>query len=176
MNKEPLAACAAETKSPLAGKYLTFNLGAECCGIPVVKVREIIRHIPPTLVPQMPDYVSGVINLRGKIIPVVDFRLKLGVAAAAVTEHTCIIVAQIRSCSRPPVAMGIVVDSVDEVCTIPAGAIEPTPEFGVALDVSFLVGMAKLKTKVVSLLDLDNILGTTAARASAAAAKSPTHN
>jgi purine-binding chemotaxis protein CheW len=159
MNAEAKSAGMVGTK-PAAGKYLTFNLGNESLGIPVLKVREIIKFVPPTMVPQTPAFVKGVVNLRGKIIPVVDFRLKFGIEASAVTEHTCIIVAQVNAASRANVAMGIVVDSVDEVSNIAESDIEETPDFGMAVDVSCLVGIAKLKGKVISLLDIDAILGS----------------
>lgn len=159
MNTEVEMKSEAGSKHAAAGKYLTFNLGNESCGIPVLKVREIIKFLPPTVVPQLPGYIKGVVNLRGKIIPVVDFRLKFGMDAATATDHTCIIVVQVRSTARPSVAMGIVVDSVDEVSNLTSNDIEDTPDFGTAIDSACLVGMAKLKNRVVCLLDIDQILG-----------------
>jgi len=159
----------AGSKHAAAGKYLTFNLGCESCGIPVLKVREIIKFVPPTVVPQLPGYIKGVVNLRGKIIPVVDFRLKFGMESAMPTEHTCIIVVQVRSVTRPSVAMGIVVDSVDEVSNLSTNDIEDTPDFGTTIDAACLVGMAKIKGRVVCLLDIDQILGGTATQPAATA-------
>lgn len=143
----------------LAGKYLTFHLGDETYGLPVLKVREIIKLVPVTQIPQLPFHIRGVINMRGKIIPVLDLRLKFGLAAIADTERTCIMVVQVMLTSRAEVAMGLVVDAVEEVTNITAGDIEETPEFGTSVDTANIPGMAKLKDKVVSLLNIDRVLG-----------------
>mgnify|MGYP001588655643 FL=1 len=118
----------------LAGKYLTFRLGAESYGIAVLKIREIIRLTAITAVPQMPDYVKGVINLRGKIVPVVNLRLKFGLDEAESTERTCIVVVQVELASHTKALMGLVVDGVEEVAHIAAPDIEETPDFGASLD------------------------------------------
>jgi purine-binding chemotaxis protein CheW len=144
----------------LAGKYLTFFLGDETYGISVLKIREIIRLTGITAVPQMPDYVKGVINLRGKIIPVVDLRLRFGLGSGQATEHTCIVVVQVERPDKTRLAMGIVVDDVEEVTNIAAADIEETPDFGVQVDTSYLLGMAKIKGVVKTLLDIDRVLGT----------------
>ncbi len=141
----------------LAGKYLTVVLDHEAYGIAVLKVREIIRLQKITPVPQMPPYVKGVINLRGRVIPVIDLRVKFGLAAA-LTERTCIVVVQVRLRSEPTVHMGLIVDSVEEVVTLTAEEIQPTPDFGVAVDTSCLLGMAKVKGQVKTLLDLDRVV------------------
>lgn len=150
---------AADTR-PLAGKYLTFTLQAESYGIHVLKVREIIRLINITAVPQMPDFVRGVINLRGKIIPVIDLRLKFGFAAAANTEQTCIIVAQVKLPDGKATPMGLVVDGVEEVTNIAAADIEEPPDFGAQICTDYILGMAKLKGAVKTLLDIDGVIGT----------------
>ena len=143
----------------LAGKYLTFHLGAETYGISVLKVREIIRHTFTTVVPQMPDYVKGVINLRGKIIPVIDLRLKFGMPGSDATEHSCIVVVQVARTNNTKLTMGIVVDGVEEVANIAAGDIEETPDFGVQMeDTAYILGMAKIKGVVKALLDIDKVL------------------
>jgi purine-binding chemotaxis protein CheW len=142
-----------------AGKYLTFVLGGESYGIPVLKVREIIKLVPVTVVPQMPSYIKGVLNLRGRIIPVLDMRIKFGMEVSADSDHTCIIVVQVLSANGIAISLGLVVDSVEEVSNIAASDIEDTPDFGTTLDTSYLVGMAKIKNKVVSLLNIDRCLG-----------------
>jgi purine-binding chemotaxis protein CheW len=143
----------------LAGKYLTFILGGESYAIPGLKVREIIRLTSITAVPQMPDYIRGVINLRGKIIPVMDLRLRFGFAAAANTEQNCIVVVQVKNPSGQPTAMGLVVDAVEEVAQLAAADIEATPDFGAQVDTGYILGMAKIKGVVKALLDIDRVIG-----------------
>lgn len=142
----------------VAGKYLTFNLGRESYGIAVVKVREIIRPISVTAVPQMPVFIKGVINLRGKVIPVVDLRVKFELTVTKDTERTCVVVVQIKLGTGTLVLMGLVVDGVEEVTNIPAVDIEPTPDFGTHLDTTYILGMAKIKGMVKTLLDIDKLL------------------
>ena len=145
-----------------AGKYLTFVLGKESYGIPVLKIREIIRMQHVTLVPQMPDYIRGVINLRGKIIPVVDLRAKFELAETEVTERTCIVVVQVASPGGISLSMGLVVDAVEEVINIGASDIEATPDFGATLDTEYILGMAKIKGAVKALLDIDRVVSVDA--------------
>jgi purine-binding chemotaxis protein CheW len=142
----------------LAGKYLTFTLGDESYGIDVLKIREIIRHTDITAVPQMPPYVKGVINLRGKVIPVVDLRTKFGLAQAEATERTCIVVVQVELASHTKSLMGLIVDGVEEVAFIAAADIEATPDFGASLDTHYILGMAKVKNVVKALLDIDKVV------------------
>jgi len=139
------------------GKYLTFSLGGEEYGIGILKVKEIIGMMPITHVPQTPEYVKGVINLRGKVIPVVDLRLKFGIEAIDYTERTCIIVVEITNVNKT-IAMGIVVDSVSEVMNIKNGDIEDTPSFGTKLKTEFILGMAKTGSGVKILLGIDLVL------------------
>lgn len=139
------------------GKYLTFSLAGEEYGISILKVKEIIGMMTVTPVPQTPEYVKGVINLRGKVIPVVDLRLKFGMPSAEYTERTCIIVVEISS-GYTKIATGVVVDSVSEVLNIKAGDIEDTPNFGTALDTSYIMGMAKSGHGVKILLDIDAVM------------------
>lgn len=142
-----------------AGKYLTFQLDKEEFGIKVLKVREIMGIQEITAVPQTPSHVKGVINLRGKVVPVVDLRLKFGLAAAEYTQRTCIIVTQVQGESGP-VLIGIVVDGVSEVLNLTGQEIEDTPDFGEEAGVRYLLGMAKVKGKVKILLDIDQVLST----------------
>jgi purine-binding chemotaxis protein CheW len=140
-----------------AGKYLVFDLNGEECCIQVLKVREIMGVQDITAVPQTPVYVRGVINLRGKVIPVVDLRLKFGLPEEAYTQRTCIIVVQVQK-ENSPMMMGIVVDSVAEVLNLMAGDIEDTPNFGQGVATPYLLGMAKIKGRVKLLLDIDEVL------------------
>ena len=150
-----------------AGKYLTFALGQEEFGLPVLKVREIIKIMTVTSVPQVPPHVRGVINLRGTVIPVIDLRLKFGMPEVEASAHTCIVVVQVERAGRR-VMLGIIVDHVSEVLNISAEEIERTPDFGETLDTQFMLGMAKVKGQVKILLDLDAILVADASYAAAA--------
>ncbi len=145
------------TTDDRAGKYLTFIVDREEFGVAVLKVREIMGIQEVTAVPRTPAWIKGVINLRGKIIPVVDLRLKFGLASATYTERTCIVVVQIRS-GADLLSTGIVVDEVSEVLTMSAGDIEDTPDFGSGVDTAYILGMAKIKGKVKILLDIDKVL------------------
>src|SRR5271165_4230333 len=142
-----------------AGKYLTFILGREEFAIRVLKVREIMGIQDITGVPQTPAYVKGVINLRGKVIPVVDLRLKFCLPEIEYTQRTCIIVVQVQS-AGVSLQTGIVVDEVSEVLNLVAADIEDTPDFGEGAGsaTSYLLGMAKVKGKVKILLDIDQVL------------------
>ena len=139
------------------GKYLTFSLGKEEYGLGILKVKEIIGLMPITTVPRTPAFVKGVINLRGKVIPVVDLRLKFEMEEIAYTERTCIIVVEIAA-SGGAIPMGIVVDSVSEVLNIKQGEIEDTPTFGSRLNMEYILGMAKTGGGVKILLDIDKVL------------------
>jgi purine-binding chemotaxis protein CheW len=140
-----------------AGKYLVFHLGEEEFGIQVQKVREIMGVQDITQVPQTPPHVKGVINLRGKVIPVVDLRLKFDMPAKEYTHRTCIIVVQISG-SHGMMPMGIVVDGVAEVLNIAGADIEDTPSFGKEVEVPYVMGLAKIKGKVKILLDIDQVM------------------
>ncbi|NCX99090.1 MAG: purine-binding chemotaxis protein CheW [Planctomycetia bacterium] len=139
------------------GKYLTFTLGDESYGIPVLKVREIIRLCPITPVANMPDHIKGVINLRGKVIPLVDLRAKLRLPIAANHDRTCIVVTQIVTPAGDQQLCGMIVDGVEEVANFTAADIEPTPDFGGTIDAQFITGMAKAGGVVKTLIDLDKI-------------------
>lgn len=142
----------------LAGKHLTFVLGREHYGVPVLKVREIIRLCDITPVPQMPDYIKGVLNLRGKIIPVADLRVKFRLASTANTDLTCIVVVQVALADKSSTLMGLIVDAVEEVVNLTAADIEPTPDFGGTVEADYILGMAKVKGTVKALLDIDRVV------------------
>ena len=139
------------------GKYLTFTLADEEYGIGILKIREIIGMMSITSVPQTPPFVKGVINLRGKVIPVVDLRLRFGMQEIEYTERTCIIVVEIEG-QAGTVEIGIVVDAVCEVLNIKGEDIEDTPTFGTKLDTEYILGMAKMEGGVKILLDIDQVL------------------
>jgi len=153
------AESAATQNDVRAGKYLTFHLANEEFGIRVLKVREIMGLQDITAVPQTPCHIKGVINLRGKVVPVIDLRLKFGLPAAEYTQRTCIIVTQVQGESSV-VLMGIVVDGVSEVLNLTGQEIEDTPDFGEDIAGRYLLGMAKVKGKVKILLDIDKVLST----------------
>jgi purine-binding chemotaxis protein CheW len=157
------------TTAALAGKYLTVVLEDEAYGIAVLKVREIIRVQKITPVPQMPDFVKGVINLRGRVIPVVDLRVKFGLKAGF-TERTCIVVVQVKLGTDQIVQMGLIVDTVEEVVTLTPDVIEPTPDFGARLSTEYILGMAKVKGQVKTLLDIDRVVAADTVQALASAA------
>ncbi len=139
------------------GKYLTFTLAEEEYGIGILKIKEIIGMMPITTVPQTPDFVKGVINLRGKVIPVMDLRRRFGMDSIDYTERTCIIVVEIETKSGT-IQIGIVVDSVSEVLNIKGEDIEDTPTFGTKLNTEYIFGMAKIEGNVKILLDIDQVL------------------
>jgi purine-binding chemotaxis protein CheW len=140
------------------GKYLTFALGPEEYGLEILKVREIIGYMDITAVPQTPQHVKGVINLRGQVIPVIDLRTKFGMETAEVTEESCIIVVEITQGQRS-FSTGIVVDHVQEVLDIDGQDIEEAPQFGSSVDTDFILGMGKIGDSVKILLDIDKVLG-----------------
>ncbi|WP_300522667.1 chemotaxis protein CheW [Aminiphilus sp.] len=143
----------------LGGKYLTFALGKEEYGIPIQRVKEIIGMMEITGVPRTPDFIKGVINLRGKIIPLMDLRLKFGLPEKPYSERTCIIVVEVASEEERGVrTTGIAVDMVSEVVNIADGDVEQPPRYGNGVDIRFLRGMGKVKGKVVMLLDMDRVL------------------
>lgn len=145
---------AATDTRQLGGKYLTFLLADEEYGLEILKVREIIGMMDVTQVPQTPDYVQGVVNLRGKVIPVIDLRSKFGLSRVDYNEQTCIIVVDVG------MLMGIIVDTVQEVRDIPEDAIEPPPSLGADIDTSFILGMGKVNEEVKILLDIGKVLTT----------------
>jgi len=141
--------------SDIEGKFLTFVLGEEIYGIEILKAREIIGLMDITTVPQTPDYMKGVINLRGKVIPVIDLRKKFSMQEGVHTQETCVIVVEVNGSS-----IGLIVDSVSEVSDITGEEIENAPSFGQGIDTSFIMGLGKVKDKIIILLDIDAVLST----------------
>lgn len=139
------------------GKHLTFKLADEEYGLEILKVQEIIGMMNVTRVPRTPAFIRGVINLRGKVIPVVDLRLKFGMDSQDDTDKTCIIVVQVMR-GGAKVTIGIIVDEVSEVLDIELEQIEETPSFGTSVDADFVMGMGKIGDKVVMLLDVERVL------------------
>ncbi len=137
------------------GKFLTFVLGKEEYGVEILKVREIMGIMEITPVPQTPDYMKGVINLRGKVIPIIDLRLKFTMPEVEHTKETCIVVAEVGATQ-----VGVIVDSVSEVTDIKGEDIEEAPSFGQEIDTSFIMGLGKTKKKIVILLDIEKVLTT----------------
>lgn len=146
-----------DVSEAIAGKHLTFELAGEVYGLEILKVQEIMGMMSVTSVPKSPDFVRGVVNLRGRIIPVMDLRVKFGMEAKEDTERTCIIVVQVRTGERELIT-GLIVDEVSEVLEIPSDQIELPPSFGASLDTDFILGMGKINQKVVMLLDVDKVL------------------
>lgn len=142
----------ATTASP--GKYLIFRLGGETYGVSVLAVREIIRLCPITPVAHMPAYVRGVINLRGRVIPLVDLRTRFGLPAAPDHDRTCFIVTQVAAAAGGTRPYAVVIDSVEEVATLGEADLVPTPDFGGAIDARFIIGMARTRTGVTTLVDI----------------------
>ena len=157
-NKDiPVSEESSGESAEIAGKYLTFGLASEEYGLEILKVQEIIGMINVTRVPGTPDFVRGVINLRGKVIPVVELRLKFGMEAKEDTERTCIIVLEINR-NGSHVTTGVIVDEVSEVINISADQIEPPPDFGTSVDTDFILGMGKTGQKMVIMIDADKVL------------------
>jgi purine-binding chemotaxis protein CheW len=150
---------AVNAMSEKEGKYLTFTLAGEEYGIGILQIKEIIGMMSVTSVPRTPDFVKGVINLRGKVIPVMDLRLRFGMEAIDYTDRTCIIVVEVEGQSGT-VLMGIVVDAVSEVLNIREEDLEETPAFGGDLDTEYILGMAKMEGGVKILLDIARVLNS----------------
>ena len=147
----------AEAAYEKGGKYLTFKLAGEEYGLEILKVKEIIGVMDITRVPRTPDFVRGMINLRGKVVPVIDLRTKFGFESTDATDETCIIVVEIDR-EGESIQTGILVDSVSEVLDIPGEDIEDTPNFGEGVETRFILGMAKSRGGVKLLLDIERVL------------------
>lgn len=156
MNTPPPSPPAPPATAP-PGKYLAFTLGRESYAVSVLAVREIIRFCPITPVATMPAHVRGVINLRGRVIPVVDLRLRFGLADVVDHDRTCIVVTQVAAAAGGSRPYGVIVDGVDEVAAYAAEDIVPPPDFGTAIDTRFITGMARRGAGVTTLIDLEAI-------------------
>ena len=139
-------------------KFLSFCLGTEEYGVEILCVREIIGVIDITPLPQTPEFIKGVINLRGKIIPVMELRKRFGLDSIEFTEETCIIVIEVTSGDDEQFQMGVIVDTVSEVLDIDPGHIEPAPRFGCKLSTDYIMGMGKTKDKVITILATEKVL------------------
>lgn len=139
------------------GKFLTFLLGEEVYGLPIKKAREIIGLMEITHIPKTQRYIKGVINLRGKIISIIDLRLKFGMEGKAYNDRTCIIVIEVGAENNLRL-VGVIVDAVSEVLNIQKNEIEPAPEYEAQIERDCLIGLGKMKDKVIMLLDIEKIL------------------
>ncbi len=157
MDSRSSGSAVAESRS---GKYLTFRLDSEEYGLEILKVREIIGLMDITSVPKTPDFVRGIINLRGSVIPVLDLKKKFEMGAIEDTEETCVIVVEV-SLGGNAVMMGIIVDAVSEVLDIKEDEIEDAPAFGTNVNTRFILGIGKVKDEVKILLDIDEVLTST---------------
>lgn len=155
-----LDSSAAPTTTAKPGRYLTFTLGRESYGLPVLGVREIIRLCPITPVPRMPAYIKGVINLRGKVIPILDLRAKFQLSSGSYGERACIIVTQVGDLPAHATLMGAIVDAVEEVVQLGPAELEPKPDFGGSPDTTYILGMATVHGGVKTLLDLNKVFLT----------------
>lgn len=152
-------AATAEARKSRTGKYLTFRLGGEGYGVEVLKIKEIIRMQRVTPVPHLPPYMQGIINLRGKVIPVIDLRIKFGLENREVTERTCVVVVQIRLQEDNRLApVGMIVDAVEEVMNISDEQVEDNPDLGSTLENRFIEGLAKLDDVIITLLNIDRLI------------------
>jgi purine-binding chemotaxis protein CheW len=142
----------------LAGKHLTFSLGDEHYGLGIMRVQEIIGLTPVTKVPRLPDHVAGVIDLRGRVIPVIDLRQAFGMEKAEATQRTCVIVVRVQRDVGDGTVTGLIVDEVSDVADLTADQIEAVPGFGAGVDTSFLTGVGRIDDRVVMLLDIDRLL------------------
>ncbi len=141
----------------LVGKYLTFKIGHEMYGLEISKIQEVIKIMDITRIPKMPESIRGVINLRGKVIPVVELRTKFNLGVETECDRACIVVVQITRNDRQ-VAMGIIIDEILEVRNIEENQLEEAPSFGTDINTDFIFGIGKLGKNVVILLDIENVL------------------
>jgi purine-binding chemotaxis protein CheW len=150
-----------EAQAPVVQKeeaqYLTFLLGSEMFAMDILGIKEIIEYGSLTTVPMMPEFIRGVINLRGAVVPVVDLSARFGRASTEVSRRTCIVIIEADNEGETQ-DIGVVVDSVSEVLEIPAAEIEPAPSFGAKIRADFISGMGKVKDKFVIILDADKVL------------------
>jgi purine-binding chemotaxis protein CheW len=164
-----LPGAASDIRRSIAGKYMTFRLADGEYGVEILKVREIIRLMEITRVPRTKEFIRGVINLRGKVIPVIDLRLKFGMPRTEGTDQTVIIVVQ-YPVQGQDCTMGLLVDEVLEVLNVDPAQVEPPPDFGVgAVDTGFLFGVGKVDKRVIFLLDVSKVLSAGEARQAARA-------
>lgn len=158
-NKRSDAAVQGSGAAEETQQYLTFVLAGEVFAMGILAIKEIIEYANLTEVPMMPDYVRGVINLRGAVVPVIDLSVRFGKPPSPVTKRTCIVIIEIVANAERHV-VGVVVDAVNAVLDIPAAEVEPPPTFGTSVRTDFIHGMGKVNGKFVILLDVDHVLAT----------------
>jgi purine-binding chemotaxis protein CheW len=141
----------------MEGKYLGFKLAGETYGIEILKVREIIGLMEITAVPKTAGHIRGVVNLRGKIVPVLDMRAKFGLPEAALSRENCIITV-LSEGAEGSLLVGVLVDAVSEVMSVAAGQVEPVPALGDDMKLDFVLGLSKSQGKVSILLDIDKVI------------------
>lgn len=146
------------TSEAVGAKYLTFDLADEHYGLEILRVQEIVGLLPVTRIPRLPAFVAGVVNLRGRIVPVVDLRVAFGLDAAADGERTCIVVVRVERPGGRQAVMGVIVDEVSDVIALTEEQTQDTPEFGVEVDTSFIKGVGRIGDRVFLLLDIDEVL------------------
>jgi len=144
-------------ESGLGGQYLTFILDGERYAVEISKVREVLEFTTVNRVPRTPEYMRGMINLRGNIVPVIDLRLKLGLARTERTVDTCIVITEV-ALEGEPLVLGALADSVQEVIELDAAAIAPPPRMGTRVDTRFIRGMGKREDQFLVILDIDRVL------------------
>ena len=165
MSEPNLQGAPASTARPLppvppeqTQQYLTFLLGGELFAIGILAIKEIIEYSPPTQVPMMPDYLRGVINLRGAVVPVADLLVRFGRTPGVISKRTCIVIVEIIANGERQ-DVGVLVDAVDSVLDIPPADIEPPPAFGTRIATDFILGMGKVNGRFVILLNVSFVLG-----------------
>jgi purine-binding chemotaxis protein CheW len=156
-NNKPAVVPARAGASEQTHQYLTFVLAGEIFAMGILAIKEIIEYATLTEVPMMPEYVRGVINLRGSVVPVIDLSVRFGKPSSPVTKRTCIVIIEVVSRGESHI-LGLVVDAVNAVLDIPAAEIEPPPAFGASIRTDFIQGMGKVNGKFVVLLDVDHVL------------------
>ncbi|AUH52408.1 chemotaxis protein CheW [Chromobacterium sp. ATCC 53434] len=147
----------AQQESAEIRQFLTFQLAGETFAIGILRIREILEYVRPTVVPLMPDFIRGVMNLRGAVVPVIDLSLRFAREPTALNRRTCIVIIEMEHEEQCQL-IGVLVDAVHEVLAIPDDEIEPPPQFGSRIRVDFIQGMAKVDSRFVVLLDVDKVL------------------
>ncbi|MBW4049519.1 MAG: purine-binding chemotaxis protein CheW [Proteobacteria bacterium] len=153
----PSSAVVVRDAQSRGGQYLTFSLQGEIYGLDILQVREIIEYTKPTKVPMMPDFVHGVINLRGNVVPVIDLTQRFGRQPTEIRKRTCIVILEVAN-EMEQQALGILVDGVNAVLDLADDQIEPSPSFGTGLPQDFILGMARWEEGFIILLDVSRVL------------------
>ena len=149
----PVVASKGSASTTATAEYLTFQLGKEEYGIDILKVQEIRSYEQPTRMAQAPDFIKGIIDLRGVIVPIIDLRLKLQCAQAEYTDFTVVIILNVRG-----TVMGVVVDAVADVVALTREAIKPAPQFQSQLDAAFITGIARMGDRMLIMMDIESLL------------------